>query len=182
MDRLIDWIAQVILSKHRVPTEVEGSTQVKAGGDADTIVIWSVWTNKFCLSTSGVIALSGQTQNITECLITKTCHKLNTIVTPVIDVTVWGIDCARSISHIDLGKVKNNFTRCNVVTLLIMVALSEIHGIVLVVLDFPLFLGKGEIHLRQYQLSVIAVRVLRDIKYHVIILPDKVSSSPIILL
>jgi len=60
-------------------------------------------------------------------------------------------------------------------------ALSEIHRIVSVVLDLPLFLSKCEVHFRKDKISVIAVGILWHIENHVIILSHEVAGGSFIL-
>lgn len=103
MNGLIDWVAEIVLSEHRVPTEVEGATQVETRCDTHTIVAGYIRTDELSLTSVRIITLSREAQNVTESLISKACHELNRVITSVVNVAIGRIHCARSESHIDLS-------------------------------------------------------------------------------
>lgn len=88
MNRFINRVAEIVLSEHGVPTEVEGSTQVEVLGHTHTVIAWHVGTHEFCFTTAWVITLSGKSEYITKCLISKTCHELYIVVASIINVTI----------------------------------------------------------------------------------------------
>ncbi len=62
-----------------------------------------------------------------------------------------------------------------------MYTFFEIHRIVFVILDFPLFLSKSKVHLSKNKISVIAVSILWHVEYHVIVSTYEISWCAVVL-